>query len=91
MPSPFPGMDPYLEAPALWEGFHNNLITYVRNELVAVLPNQYTVVTEMRVYLDLLDMGSERISDVEVIRAPGRRRVPCGNGSALSGSPRGVD
>ena len=23
MKSPFPGMDPYLEAPAFWEGFHH--------------------------------------------------------------------
>lgn len=26
MPSPFPGMDPYLEDPRLWESFHNRLI-----------------------------------------------------------------
>jgi hypothetical protein len=25
MPSPFPGMDPYIETPALWSDFHNNL------------------------------------------------------------------
>jgi hypothetical protein len=28
MPSPFPGMDPYLESPELWRGFHARLITY---------------------------------------------------------------
>ncbi|WP_416223741.1 DUF4058 family protein [Thermoflexus sp.] len=25
MPSPFPGMDPYLERPDLWPDFHGNL------------------------------------------------------------------
>lgn len=25
MPSPFPGMDPYIESPELWSDFHNNL------------------------------------------------------------------
>jgi hypothetical protein len=25
MPSPFPGMDPYLEAPDIWPDFHNAL------------------------------------------------------------------
>src|SRR5262245_350758 len=27
MPSPFPGMDPYLEAPDYWPGFHVQLVT----------------------------------------------------------------
>ena len=27
MPSPFPGMDPYLEDPAIWEEFHHVFIT----------------------------------------------------------------
>ncbi|MGL6095598.1 MAG: DUF4058 family protein, partial [Fimbriiglobus sp.] len=26
MPSPFPGMDPYLEDPAYWSGFHSRLV-----------------------------------------------------------------
>jgi len=26
MPSPFPGMDPYLEHPDLWPGFHASLL-----------------------------------------------------------------
>ena len=29
MPSPFPGMDPFLEVPAQWHGVHNKLITHV--------------------------------------------------------------
>jgi hypothetical protein len=27
MPSPFPGMDPYLEHPAVFPGLHSRLIT----------------------------------------------------------------
>ena len=30
MKSPFPGMDPYLEANGLWEGFHNRLVHQYR-------------------------------------------------------------
>ncbi|NET90752.1 MAG: DUF4058 family protein, partial [Kamptonema sp. SIO1D9] len=26
MPSPFPGMNPYLESPLFWSGFHHWLI-----------------------------------------------------------------
>ena len=28
MPSPFPGMDPYLEDPSVWMDFHESFITY---------------------------------------------------------------
>jgi hypothetical protein len=30
MASPFPGMNPYLEAPEIWEDFHANLATEIR-------------------------------------------------------------
>ena len=33
MPSPFPGMDPYLEDPAIWPEVHQSLITYIRDVL----------------------------------------------------------
>jgi hypothetical protein len=29
MPSPFPGMDPYLENPEFWPGVHNRLIVAI--------------------------------------------------------------
>ena len=33
MNTPFPGMDPYLEHPALWPGLHNRLIVTMANQL----------------------------------------------------------
>lgn len=33
MPSPFPGMDPYLEEPSVWPGFHHRLITHTAHIL----------------------------------------------------------
>ena len=41
MPSPFPGMDPYLEHPARWTGVHDGLIGAARAQLNAVLPAGY--------------------------------------------------
>ena len=38
MPSPFPGMDPYLEAPDIWPDFHHALATEIRGELNRLLP-----------------------------------------------------
>jgi hypothetical protein len=41
MPSPFPGMDPYLEHPAVFPGLHDRLIAYLSEALQARLPEPY--------------------------------------------------
>lgn len=41
MPSPFPGMDPYLEHPARWPGVHQRLMTYIADTLNIALPPHY--------------------------------------------------
>jgi len=51
MPSPFPGMDPYLEQPALWSGVHQRLITYVQEILNVVLPPSYAAEIGERLYV----------------------------------------
>jgi Protein of unknown function (DUF4058) len=33
MPSPFPGMDPYLEEPSQWPGVPQRLITYMADAM----------------------------------------------------------
>lgn len=49
-PSPFPGMDPYLEAPALWSSVHTRLIVGMSDAIAALLPAGYSVDIEQRVY-----------------------------------------
>jgi hypothetical protein len=51
MRSPFPGMDPYLEHPALWPDVHNSLITAIRDVLAPQLAPDYYVGIERRAYL----------------------------------------
>jgi hypothetical protein len=51
MPSPFPGMDPYLEHPALWPGVHQRLITYIGDALNATLPPRYISDIGERLYI----------------------------------------
>ncbi|MDB5354522.1 MAG: hypothetical protein JWN24_975, partial [Phycisphaerales bacterium] len=41
MSSPFPGMDPYLEDPTVWEEFHHVFITECMYLLSERLPNTY--------------------------------------------------
>ncbi len=33
MPSPFPGMDPFIEKPELWSDFHSDLASEIRGRL----------------------------------------------------------
>ncbi|MBO1350530.1 MAG: DUF4058 family protein [Hormoscilla sp. GUM202] len=50
MPSPFPGMDPYLEHPDLWPGVHHFLITAIAQLLSPQLRPKYVVSVEVRMY-----------------------------------------
>lgn len=50
MPSPFPGMNPYLENPGLWPGVHHWLITEIARSLNPYLRPRYFVAIEERVY-----------------------------------------
>lgn len=51
MPNPFPGMNPYLEAPGLWPDVHNRLIVSIADNLAPVLRPRYYVAIEERTYL----------------------------------------
>lgn len=51
MPSPFPGMNPYLERATAWESFHPNFITTAQFHLAAQLRPEYAVRIENRVYI----------------------------------------
>jgi len=50
MPSPFPGMDPYLEHPNLWPGVHHFLITAIADFLSPKLRSKYSVWLKVRMY-----------------------------------------
>ena len=41
MPSPFPGMDPYLESPTQWSDVHNRLINVLSEVIADQLPDNY--------------------------------------------------
>lgn len=72
--SPFPGMDPYLEAH--WRDVHHRIITYASAQLQRVLPSDLRARVEERVYLESAD-GMERSSypDVRVVERPQSQAV----------------
>jgi hypothetical protein len=43
MPSPFPGMNPYLERTGLWRGVHNHLIVSIADDLGPRVQPRYYV------------------------------------------------
>jgi hypothetical protein len=72
MPSPFPGMDPYLENPSRWPGVHHWLITSICEHLDRQLRPRYYTLVEDRVYIsDELDAGrAVIIPDVSLAKSP---------------------
>ncbi len=72
MPSPFPGMDPYLEHPRFFAGLHNALIIFLQDELQRRLPDAYYAQSGQRVWLERSQRYVE--PDVNVMRE--RRERP---------------
>jgi Protein of unknown function (DUF4058) len=52
MPSPFPGMDPYLEGPDWFPDLHDALIFAIKAALQKRLPRAYYARCRQRVWLD---------------------------------------
>ena len=69
MPTPFPGMDPYLEHPHLWPNVHHSLITAIRDDLSVRLRPKYFVDIEIETVIALpLDPPYRPVPDVVVVR-----------------------
>jgi hypothetical protein len=66
MPSPFPGMDPFLEHPAFFPGVHDSFITYLREALQGRLPAPYFAEINERLWVDAAERAIG--PDVDVLR-----------------------
>lgn len=81
MPSPFPGMDPYLEALDIWPDFHDRFAAQLSSELNTVLPAPYYARLEMRPEIGIVDEGATRrriVPDVAVARPAGQATETAG-------------
>jgi hypothetical protein len=68
MTSPFPGMDPYLEDPALWQDVHHWLISASASQLQHQLnPRGYFAAVESRIWVE--DQHHSLYPDVSVLRS----------------------
>jgi hypothetical protein len=87
MPSPFPGMDPYIEDPVRWSGFHHTFLTAIQERLARALRPKYFVRVEERVYVAQEDDPAYRfiVPDVRVIHASRKaRRAPAPDSGGLA-------
>lgn len=60
MPSPFPGMDPYIEQSAIWPDFHSDLAGEMRARLNPNLRPRYYATTEVTIIYEDVESGTHR-------------------------------
>ena len=78
MPSPFPGMDPYLERRQWWHAVHTRLIVAIADALSPQVRPRYRVDIELRTYVALLTSDSPAgVPDV-LIMASSAEPMPAG-------------
>ena len=89
MKSPFPGMDPYIEARGLWRDFHARLVTRIIDALEEALPAKYRVRTEQREVIELVEEEGKRERSLHPdvgVTGP-LPRPPAGEGSVATAEP----
>jgi hypothetical protein len=74
MRSPFPGMDPYIEACGLWGDFHHDLISEIKHALAQAAPERYLVRAGERSYVVLVE-DEHREAFVEIYEATPEQRL----------------
>ena len=90
MPSPFPGMDPYLEQDDAWHDFHERFIPLVATLLGGQLRPRYIVKIDEHIYVHELAAQSRRLvgrADISLGRGSRRaaRRTGSGSGRGTAG------
>lgn len=86
MELPFPGMDPYLEAPGFWPDVHHRLITVLCDNILAQLQPHYTAVITPYIAFESLEIAPVRqsaVPDVAVVETD----LPATNSTTAAVAP----
>ena len=76
MPTPFPGMDPYLERSGVWEEVHTRFIVAIADALGPQVRPKYRVGVEQRTYLAVMTPDEhELVGKPDVLVASPRRQT----------------
>jgi hypothetical protein len=93
MPSPFPGMNPYIEQPAAWQDFHTRFIPLAAEKLAAqVLPRYYIRIEE---HLFIHEPSAEERfplgrPDLSIHRPSAPQTTPASPGPVVATAPASV-
>lgn len=93
MPSPFPGMNPYLEQEGFWLDFHTKFLTALNESLVIQVRPKYIVIIEQHPYVQYNEERPRRLigrADVSMVSSGSSAR-PAGGGVALLDAPAEVE
>src|SRR4051812_22580915 len=86
MPSPFPGMNPYLEQADIWHDFHETFLVTLRTELTQHLGDRYIARVEDHILIQAEENGKPTpsgIADLAVKESTGTTLLE-GNGVAIA-------
>lgn len=95
MPSPFPGMDPYVESCGLWDDFHFKFVGEIERDLASHVPAGYLVRAGERYFIDVcvpeeVVPGAQTYraqSDMSVVRSDGERSETAASDVAVMDAP----
>ncbi|MEI7683381.1 MAG: DUF4058 family protein [Planctomycetota bacterium] len=93
MPSPFPGMNPYLENRDVWQDFHDSFLPAIRASLAPQISPYFIVKLEERLYIhepsaeERLRVGN---ADVALSRASAATKGPTASQHAQLTAPRNL-
>jgi Protein of unknown function (DUF4058) len=92
MPSPFPGMNPYLEQTAQWQDFHTEFLTTIRRALTPQVGPNYIVQLEEHLYIhDMVEETRVRVGRGDVTFARSRFSSQGGVATDVLDAPEEVD
>lgn len=84
MPSPFPGMNPYLEQESVWHGFHIRFIARAAEALVPQVRPQYIVGLDEHAYIHELPADDRRLMGRPDVAIFDRGRGVAGSAAAIA-------
>lgn len=88
MPSPFPGMDPYLEG-QVWKDFHGLFLPAIKTDLVRQVRPKYEVLIQEDVYVEYEEDRRRRTIEPDVLIA-GTPPRPASGATAIADLPAPV-
>src|SRR5437879_403711 len=88
MPSPFPGMNPYLEQEEVWQDFHQSFIPRVRAVLAEQVRPAYVVKVEEHLFIHELAAEERRLlGRADVALAAGQAATGTSSAAAVLEAP----